>query len=374
MRSVFRCFDFGHEHRFVSNTLLGKNAIWRLNVGGPTRFLATADTGGTGRKRRAKQGIVGLRGKSRGRAKVALAQASQQKELTALWRHNFPTDRIDVRWFQNRCEFCEAALVAISIPDRWPLDRCFLRQEHETRVDVMAHVEDTYAAYREIVSDFDIEDVQFRFCRMCGWWCIVQDVHYQVPGRTFIAFNWAAGCLRDHLTSKIGLPLYELRQILCANYEQRFLLAPRQLEDIVASVFKSLGCAVQVSKQSHDGGIDVFGLDEQGVPFGIQVKRYRNKVRIEEIRSFLGALLLHGNAHGVFVTTSTFSNGVCRLKRQAGMVGIQLDCVDAERLLEMIKVAQIRDFDPNQALDLAEKYASQIPLLNFGYCSHLGSL
>lgn len=91
------------------------------------------------------------------------------------------------------------------------------------------------------------------------------------------------------------------------------------MEDIVASVFHSFDCKVEISKKSHDGGIDVFGIDQVGMPFGIQVKRHRNKVRIDEIRSFLGALLLHGIANGVFVTTSTFTGGASRLQQQAGV-------------------------------------------------------
>jgi restriction system protein len=291
-----------------------------------------------------------------------------------MWRHNSSTDQIDVRWFQNRCEFCQSDLTVISIPDRWPLNPDLLRQEHEERVDdLAAYVEYTYAQHREILSDFSVDDVQFRFCPVCGWWCIIQDIYYQVPGRPYIAFNWASGCLHNHLPSPITLPVNEVRQLLCASYERRFSLAPHQMEDVVASVFRSFGCDVEISKRSHDGGIDVFGLDWGGVPFGIQVKRYRNKIRIEEIRSFLGALLLQGKARGVFVTTSTFTKGASRLRNQARVAGIRLDYVDAERLLAMIKAAQIIDFDLNEVPDLAEEYASQIPSLNFGYCSHLGS-
>lgn len=263
----------------------------------------------------------------------------------------------------------------ISIPDRWPLDPDLLRKRHEDRVDVFAaHVEDTYAEHREILSDFSVDDVQFRFCAVCGWWCIIQDIYYQVPGRPYMAFNWAAGCLRNHLLSPITLFVNEIRQLLCASYERRFYIEPHQMEDVVASVFRSFGCDVEISKRSHDGGIDVFGLDRNGAPFGIQVRRYRNKVRIEEIRSFLGALLLHGNARGVFVTTSTFTKGASRLRNQARIAGIRLDYVDAERHFEMIKAAQIRDFDSREIPDLAKEYVHQIPSLHFGYSSHLGSL
>lgn len=291
-----------------------------------------------------------------------------------MWCHDFTTDQIDVRWFQERCEFCETRLVPISIPDRWPLDRSSLLREHEDRVDhLSACVEDTYAEHRDVQSDFNVEDVQFRCCPVCGWWCIVQDIHYQAS-RPYIAFNWASGCLHKHESRHVSTPVRELRQILCANYELRTAIDPLRLEGVVRSIFSSLGCYVEIAKPYQDGGIDIFGWDREGVPFGVQVKRYRNKVRIEEVRAFLGALLLQGFLRGVFVTTSGFTRGVTGLQHQARLKGIQLSCIDASRLLEMLKVAQVKDFDVADARKHALEYASKIPALNFGYCSHLGSL
>jgi restriction system protein len=292
-----------------------------------------------------------------------------------MWKHNSSTDRIDVRWFQCSCEFCDSELIEISIPDRWPIDPSLLKQEHESRIDSLStYLEDTYAEHRKILSGFSVNDVQFRLCPVCGWWCIIRDIEYRVPGRPYMAFNWAAGCLLDDMPLLAAAPVNEIRKILCASYEQRFSLDPHRMEDIVASVFHSFDCKVEISKKSHDGGIDVFGIDQVGMPFGIQVKRHRNKVRIDEIRSFLGALLLHGIANGVFVTTSTFTGGASRLQQQAGVAGIRLDCMDSERLLEMIKVAQIKDFNLDDAPQIAESYARRIPSLHFGYCSHLGGL
>lgn len=289
-----------------------------------------------------------------------------------MWRHNSSTDQIDVRWFQERCEFCNSKLVAISIPDRWPLDRALLKEEHELRVNSVSGIDDNYVENLEICSDFHVEDVQFRLCAACGWWCIVQGIHYETC-RPFITFNWAAGCLRNEQASLSAIAVKEMRQALCACYERRWSIEPRQMEDIVASVFKSSGCQTRISKQSHDGGIDVFGIDQAGSPFGVQVKRHQNKIRIEEIRSFLGALLLHGIAQGVFVTTSTFTSGASRLQQQARFAGIRLECIDAQHLFEMIKAAQVSDFNLAVAPELAEEYARQISSLHFGYCSHLGS-
>lgn len=74
------------------------------------------------------------------------------------------------------------------------------------------------------------------------------------------------------------------------------------------------------------------------------------------------------------MTTSSFTKGRVKLKRQANAVGIHMEYVDGQRLLEMLKVAQVKEFDATKAASLAEQYVAKVPALNFGYCSHLGSL
>lgn len=227
-----------------------------------------------------------------------------------MWLHNHPTDKIDVRWFQNVCEFCGTKLIEVSVTDHWPLDREFLRLRHEDLAEAYCSIGEYSDEERRIESGFEVEDVQCRICPACGWWCIVQDIHYSAAGRAFITFNWSAGCLNDNVDADIDVRLEEMRRLLCANYDTRFDVSPSRIEAVVAGVFRSLGCYVELTKASHDGGIDVFGFDESGKIFGVQVKRYRNKVRIEEVRSFLGSLVLQGIMSGVFVTTSSLLKGV----------------------------------------------------------------
>jgi restriction endonuclease Mrr len=41
----------------------------------------------------------------------------------------------------------------------------------------------------------------------------------------------------------------------------------------------------------------------------VQVKRYRNAIQVEQIRSLAGAHMAHGMTRGIFVTTSSFQSG-----------------------------------------------------------------
>lgn len=120
----------------------------------------------------------------------------------------------------------------------------------------------------------------------------------------------AAGTLKSLDLRNVEIPLNELRQYLVAKYNDRFLLNPRVLEELVASVFGDHGYQVRLTSYSGDGGIDVFALDGAGGELiGVQVKRYKQPIEAEQIRAFGGALVLQGVTRGIFVTTSTYLRG-----------------------------------------------------------------
>jgi restriction system protein len=60
---------------------------------------------------------------------------------------------------------------------------------------------------------------------------------------------------------------------------------------------------------SGDYGIDAVLKRSDGLEIGVQVKRYRSSIVVEQIRSFFGALVLGGYTRGIFVTTSKFQRG-----------------------------------------------------------------
>jgi restriction system protein len=79
---------------------------------------------------------------------------------------------------------------------------------------------------------------------------------------------------------------------------------------------------------------------------GVQVKRYRHGIKVEQIRSFVGALLVGNYVKGMFVTTSRYQSG-CRLVAQhASAIGISIELLDERSLFDAIGVAQIHGTDP----------------------------
>lgn len=94
---------------------------------------------------------------------------------------------------------------------------------------------------------------------------------------------------------------------------------PTEFEKLVVQLLQKMGYGGEVNesgsitKQSNDGGIDGI-IKEDILGFGriyIQAKRYKaaNTVGREEIQKFVGALAVAQSNKGVFITTSSFSNG-----------------------------------------------------------------
>ncbi|GGI68484.1 restriction endonuclease [Deinococcus wulumuqiensis] len=117
-------------------------------------------------------------------------------------------------------------------------------------------------------------------------------------------------------------------------------LSPAQFERLVVEVLVAMGYggsvrdAGQALGRSGDNGID--GLIKQD-PLGLdriylQAKRWQNTVHSPEIRTFSGSLTYHKAAKGVFITTSTFSEGA---RATAGQIGniILLDGHALSRLM-----------------------------------------
>jgi len=47
--------------------------------------------------------------------------------------------------------------------------------------------------------------------------------------------------------------------------------------------------------------------------------------------------------------------------------------IDAGKLFDMLKIAQIKDFDPSRVQELAASYSKMVPMLNYGNGFHMNS-
>ncbi len=88
-------------------------------------------------------------------------------------------------------------------------------------------------------------------------------------------------------------------------------LSPLEFEQLIATLFRKMGLETELTKASHDGGIDCIALDPRPVLGGelvIQVKRYRHTVGVSVVRDLFGAVQDRRAMKGILVTTSGYGS------------------------------------------------------------------
>ncbi|WP_261529015.1 restriction endonuclease [Burkholderia multivorans] len=206
-------------------------------------------------------------------------------------------------------------------------------------------------------------------CLNCGWWMVSveeQDLEPTIYWEAhpedilddgvhrYSEITGVAGSLRELDLTNIEQPLQDVRDFLTLQYKKRFELHPRLFEETVASVFRDRGFHARVTSYSGDGGIDII-LERPGETVGVQVKRYKDAISAEQIRSLAGALFIGGFTKGVFVTTSRFQPGCAEVSALASVRGMAIELLDAPRFFDELKIAQRsrfaeQDFDRYYAL------------------------
>lgn len=174
-----------------------------------------------------------------------------------------------------------------------------------------------------------------------------------LPAQIWDMWFRAEGALRSLDLGDIRVPLDDVRAFLMARYESRFSIHPRKFEEVVGSVFGDLGYKTAVTTYSRDGGIDVILHGHNGERIGVQAKRYKHSITVEQIRSFAGALMIGGFVKGIFVTTSHYQSGVYALEQKIAKTCVSIELLDADAFFEALGVAQLTGPDPtSEVLDM----------------------
>lgn len=154
----------------------------------------------------------------------------------------------------------------------------------------------------------------------------------------------SAPVLEEFALDTVDVQLEQVRRYLMRKFDARASMHPRLFELTVASVFRDLGYHAEATAYSKDGGIDIVLTDQAGVRIGVQVKRRKDVIEVEQIRSFLGALVLGGFARGVYVSASRFSRGARGAAGLSTQIEMPIELIDANRFFDMLGYAQM--FNP----------------------------
>ncbi len=120
-------------------------------------------------------------------------------------------------------------------------------------------------------------------------------------------------------------------------------LSPNGFEKVCKELLRESGFEnVVVTGQSHDGGIDGYGILELNpfVSFKVlfQCKRYKGSVPRAHVGDFRNAMI--GRAEkGIIMTTGTFSNEAIREASREGAPKVEL--IDGEKLVKMFEKVEL---------------------------------
>jgi restriction system protein len=194
-------------------------------------------------------------------------------------------------------------------------------------------------------------DDQVLVCDQCGWHMAWRSEFGTFgPKRIENSRIWAAAAsLRNLDVTDVATPMEDVCAFLIAKSSARFDVHPRLMEQVVTDVFRDHGWTATLTAYSNDGGIDVI-LDGDGKRIGVQVKRYKDSIQVEQIRALVGALVAADLTRGVFVTTSRFSKGAKNLGKalESERKPYRVELIDGEgflRELQIVQRAAYRDLD-----------------------------
>lgn len=171
-------------------------------------------------------------------------------------------------------------------------------------------------------------------CPRCGWWASGVT---NFNGEHFERIIEAG--LREFEINDGELAIGEVISHVSKRSEDIFTLTPRKFEEVVASVYSSIGWRVELTKQTRDGGVDIICLrNYSGETCIVECKRYSRsrKVGIAAVDRLVGAAFRTSTKSAHLVTTSSFSTPAIKAKRQAAEQGLELELVDGSDLLKLV--------------------------------------
>lgn len=180
-----------------------------------------------------------------------------------------------------------------------------------------------------------------KVCIRCGWWFGFKNT---LTGNNMLTTYGGIAGLREFDISDAQAPIDEVRDYLMTSYHRIKNINPRVFEHVVADVFKNLGYRTRVTGYSGDNGIDVILDGDNGTVIGVQVKRYKNLIKVDKIRELTGALVINGMTSGIFITTSDFQSGAPETAAMSAAKGYPIKLMNAEDFFDALSLSQVKKF------------------------------
>jgi restriction endonuclease Mrr len=177
-------------------------------------------------------------------------------------------------------------------------------------------------------------------CERCGWW--KQGLKF----RGLNANSTGFAALRNLDINDADIAISEVQAHLSSQFADIYSLSPRKFEELIAAVYSNIGWEVALTKQTRDGGVDIFCLNNSsGRKCIVECKKYARDrtVGIFALDRLLGVKIRTASDEAHLVTSRYFSTPATAAQRQAAAQGIDLKLVDAHELLHLLDVYSNHD-------------------------------
>lgn len=137
----------------------------------------------------------------------------------------------------------------------------------------------------------------------------------------------------------------QLIYYLANHPDEIYRMSPREFEELIAKLLERFGWKVTLTKQTRDGGYDIFGVstDISGVRSNwlVECKKFApsNKVGIDVVRSLCGVKNDLKVANAMIATTSFFSRDVWEQKSSR----YDLELVDYDKIVQWLRKSYKKD-------------------------------
>jgi hypothetical protein len=189
------------------------------------------------------------------------------------------------------------------------------------------------------ISTENYESHENTWCLLCGWSSSI----------SLIGNNLSSSCahLRVFDLNSVELELAEVGTHLRHRFDDIYLLTPNRFEAVVGDIFRQSGFDPIFTKQTRDGGVDIFLASRKSghVEAIVQCKRYHveRKVDIAAVQRLAGASLQWSAKKAYLATTSSVSRDGSAAKRAINREGtIELEFMEANDLLRLLQIYNVK--------------------------------
>lgn len=122
------------------------------------------------------------------------------------------------------------------------------------------------------------------------------------------------------------------KRIDVATLDELIRLTPHDFERVVGDYFRDCGYVVHQTKRTNDGGKDLV-MYKGGVTYYVECKKYAksNTVSRPLIQKLVGACY-PANAKGIFVTTSSYTQGAINEAKRSN-----IELIDGNQFIKMLR-------------------------------------